>query len=498
MLRGDLRHTEAGAVRLRPVLVVVVVLGVLAAGLLVWRPGLVDDVRDAFTSSPAPPDPDDDPADVDPPSGLDLPAVPAPPPVAAPREPADTGVPDAAAVRRALAGPLRDRDLGGRVVVGVSGLATDRGDRPVLLGAREAAVPASTTKVMTAAAALEALGPERRFATRVVDGGTRGGVAEVVLVGGGDPLLASAPDPDRPLGEPARADLRTLAEDTAETLRADGTRRVRVAWDDTLFDGPPASPTWEDDYLSSGVVSPVSALWADRGVRPDEVRAPDPARAAAGTFAAALREAGVRTPGAPRAATAPTGATELARVTGLPVDLLVEHLLETSDNEVGEVLAHQVGLAVAGEGSFRGGSRGVTATLRDLGVGLAGVRLNDGSGLSRANRLTATALLDVLDLAAAPDRPELRSVLTGLPVAGFSGSLTNRFATVDPAGLGAVRGKTGTLTGVSGLAGVVTTADGAVLSYAVLADRIDPVDTLGAIQAVDRLVAALAACRCAA
>ncbi len=411
MLRGDLRHTEAGAVRLRPVLVVVVVLGVLAAGLLVWRPGLVDDVRDAFTSSPAPPDPDDDPADVAPPAGLDLPAVPAPPPVAAPREPADTGVPDAAAVRRALAGPLRDRDLGGRVVVGVSGLATDRGDRPVLLGAPEAAVPASTTKVMTAAAALEALGPERRFATRVVDGGTRGGVAEVVLVGGGDPLLASAPDPDRPLGEPARADLRTLAEDTRRRCAPTGpggcgspgttrcsTVRPRAPPGRTTTSprassrrSPPCGPT-------AGCAPTTCARPTRRARRParSPPRCGRPAygrrRAARGDRAHGGHGAGAghRPAGGPAGRAPPRDERQRGRRGARPPG--------RPRGRRGGVLPRRVPRGHRHAARPRRGPRRV--------------RLNDGSGLSRANRLTATALLDVLDLAAAPDRPELRSVLT--------------------------------------------------------------------------------------
>lgn len=480
------RPAEDGAARWW-VATALLVVAVLVAGLLWWRPGPVDDLLDRLRADPAP-DPATEPARVEPPAGLDLPPLVEPDPVAEPVAGPRAGSLDPVAVRGALRRPLSDPALGPHVVAGVAALD---GSPEVLAGARDAAIPASTTKLLTSVAALEALGPDRRFATRVVS--PRRG--RVTLVGGGDPLLERAPS-DAEVGEPPRADLRTLAQRTADGLRADGVRRVELSYDASLFSGPTTSPTWEDDYLTSGVVSPISALWADRGVRPDGIRASDPALEAGRAFAAALREAGVRVTGAVRSRPAPDGADEVARVVGMPVDLLVEHLVETSDNEVAEVLAHQVGLEVEGEGYFAAGARAVTATLRDLGVDLADSRLNDGSGLSRDNRLTATALLDTLAVAGRPGRPELRAVLTGLPVAGFTGSLQFRFDTVDPVALGTARGKTGTLTGVSGLAGVVVAADGTVLLYSVVADRIPLDRTAFAIRAIERAVTNLAACTC--
>ncbi len=120
----------------------------------------------------------------------------------------------------------------------------------------------------------------------------------------------------------------------------------------------------------------------------------------------------------------------------------------------------------------------------------------DGSGLSRDNLLDPDTLTVLLELAGSAAQPDLRAILTGLPVAGFNGSLTERF--VDEDGLGFVRAKTGTLTGVSGLAGTVTDADGRPMVFALLADEIDLLDTLGARAALDAAASALAACRCGA
>ena len=130
------------------------------------------------------------------------------------------------------------------------------------------------------------------------------------------------------------------------------------------------------------------------------------------------------------------------------------------------------------------------------GVDLAGDRVYDGSGLSRRSRVRLDTLVDVLRVAASPEHPELRAVVSGLPVAGFTGSLELRFDEAAAPGAGVVRAKTGTLTGVSGLAGLVTDAEGGPLVFAAVADKVALLDTLDARDALDRLAAALATCRC--
>src|SRR5262249_45240090 len=203
-------------------------------------------------------------------------------------------------------------------------------------------------------------------------------------------------------------------------------------------------PGWPKGSGADDVVTPITALWADEGLDPDGFgRVADPPATAAAVFASYLAKNGITVTGAPREQEAPARAREIARVTSLPVADIVERTLQYSDNEGAEVLGHQVGLAVAGEGSYAGGVRGVQTTLRRLGIDLRGARLYDGSGLSRHDRLDPRTLLDVLRLASASDHPELRSVVSGLPVAAFDGSLTDRFE--GRAGRGWVRAKTGTL-----------------------------------------------------
>ncbi|MFW6772788.1 D-alanyl-D-alanine carboxypeptidase/D-alanyl-D-alanine-endopeptidase [Nocardioides sp. CPCC 205120] len=466
-------------------LALVVVL-VAVVGAAAWRLDLLDGVLGD--------DGPGGPAAVAPPEGLDLPPLADPDPLLTPVA-ATAGAVDPQAVAAAMAPYLAEAGLGPQVMVGVAPLGEGT---PYLAGA-ERVVPASTTKLLTAVAALEALGGDHVFTTRAVDGGEAEGapgVRRVVLVGGGDPLLAREPvGPEEAASSyPVRASLRDLADRTAAALVADGVTSVQLAYDASLFTGPAINPAWPASYVPDGVVPPITALWADRGYLEDEVVA-DPAADAAAWFARALTEAGVQVVAPPTPGLGGNG-TALAEVDSAPVTNLVEHLLAVSDNETTEVLAHHVGLAVEGSGTFEGGAAGVRRVLADLGVDLGADVLRDGSGLSRENQLSATTLLGVLEVAVSSEHPELRAAVTGLPVAGFSGSLSNRFDDADPAGLGTVRAKTGTLTGVQGLAGVVEDATGTPLRFVVVADRVDLPATLDARQALDRAAAALAACTC--
>ena len=434
-------------------------------------------------------DPQANPGAVAPPSGLVFPAA-----VAAPAlgVPLPTGDADPDAVRRALAARLREPHLGGHVVALVGSLA---GGGPVFTSGTGRVAPASSLKLLTATAALEALGPATTFDTSVVRGATS---RDVVLVGGGDPFLASKPDRTGD-AYPPRADLTTLAQRTASALKTAGVTSVHLSYDDDLFTGPSLSPHWPDDYVTGSVITPISALWVDHGFEADGFhRAKDPARQAADVFATALARAGIKPSGTPTRTRAPVGATRIATVQSATLDQVVQEVLQVSDNEGAEVLMRQLGLAVEGEGSFAAGVRAVRSTLQGLGTDVAGLQLYDGSGLSRDDRLSPRTLFDVLTLAAGTDHPELRAVIEGLPVAAFSGSLEDRFAEGSAAGRGWVRAKTGTLTGISALAGLAEDADGVLLAFVIVADRVDPLDTDEARAALDRAASALAACRCSA
>jgi D-alanyl-D-alanine carboxypeptidase/D-alanyl-D-alanine-endopeptidase (penicillin-binding protein 4) len=448
-----------------------VVLLVLADAFALFQ---YDDVRRlCWNSGPA------DPSQIEAPAGLVLPDLLDPVPVAEPAS--GTGV-DRVQLRAALAPYLRDRDLGRHVVAAV---ATADG-KPLFASGTGAATPASTTKLLTVAAALEALGPDHRFATSVLPGAR---AHEIVLVGGGDPFLTRRPSRE---DYPDAADLRTLAAEAAQALA--GARRVRLGFDDSLFTGPGFSPAWPASYETDGVVAPIGALWVDQGARrPGFGFEEDPAQAAAQVFAAELARAGIKVAGPPTRATVDPSAAPLATVDSPPVWQVAERVLLVSDNEGAEVLARHVAIAEGRPGSFAGAISGVSQVLDRVGVPLRdGDVIHDGSGLSRRNRLTAQTLLNVLALGADATDPAFGTLLSGLPVAGFTGSLADRFVDGPDQGPGRVRAKTGTLSGVHGLAGVVTTADGTALTFVFLADRVRLEDTLDARETLDAMAAALA------
>jgi serine-type D-Ala-D-Ala carboxypeptidase/endopeptidase (penicillin-binding protein 4) len=410
-------------------------------------------------------------------------APPAPTPRAVART-ARSPRPTEQAVRRALGPALDDPHLADlrAVVAPLTG-------RPVLDDGHGVSTPASTLKLLTAAAALEALGPDRTFATRVVADGRHG----IVLVGGGDPFLESK----QPTEGPARHDasLQTLAALTAKKLGSRGVSEVHLAFDTSLFSGPRVNPHWPKSYIPDDVVTPITALWADEGLDPDgSGRVADPPATAAALFATYLRKDGIEVEPEVAEKKARADASELASVTSPPVTDIVERVLQYSDNEGAEVLAHHVGLAVEGEGSYAAGVRGVTTTLRGLGVDLRHATIQDGSGLSRHDRLDAETLVQVLQVSSSPDHPELRSVVTGLPVAAYDGSLGYRFD--DSPGRGLVRAKTGTLTGTSALAGITSDARGHALVFAFVSNHVKYAETLDTRAALDRLASALATCRC--
>jgi D-alanyl-D-alanine carboxypeptidase/D-alanyl-D-alanine-endopeptidase (penicillin-binding protein 4) len=353
--------------------------------------------------------------------------------------------------------------------------------------------PASTTKLATATAALSALGDDHRIETRVVlDDSPRKGHADVpraVLVGGGDPTLTAHADAH------GFASLRTLADSTARELKARHLTEIALGYDDSLYTGPRLHPIGRNDNLA-----PLTALTADEGRLDDSTEGPaprtaDPSGDAARAFAGFLRRDGIRIQGRPAAAKEPRGAEHLAAVWSPPLSDLVERMETNSDNDIAENLARQTALALHRPADFAGGAAAVAAQLAKLGLPVRGASFHDGSGLDRADRVTARLLTSVLAAAGAPAHPELRSVLTGLPVAGFTGTLASRYASgADAAGTGLVRAKTGTLTGVNTLAGTVVDTDGRLLAFAFMTSGgTSPTATEAAL---DHLAAALTRCGC--
>ncbi|MET9387196.1 D-alanyl-D-alanine carboxypeptidase/D-alanyl-D-alanine-endopeptidase [Streptomyces sp. NPDC002928] len=387
--------------------------------------------------------------------------------------------PDGTSLAAVLDPLLENEALGARHTAVVVDVST--GKRLYGTGADDALTPASTTKLATAVAALSAMGADHRFTTRTA---LEPDTKELVLVGGGDPTLTARKD------AADWASLRTLAADTAATLKKRGVSEVKLSYDSTLYAGSAVHPIGVN-----GNLAPVSALVADEGRTDDSTSGPatrvsDPAADAARRFGEFLKSDGIRTTSA-GPAKATSRAEPLAAVSSPPLSDLVERMLTNSDNDIAEALARQTAVATGERADFAGGGKAIRAQLKKLALPLTGADFKDGSGLNRADKLTADLLTALLVEAADPAHPELRPVLTGLPVAGFTGTLADRYT---DGAAGVVRAKTGTLTGVNTLAGTVVDRDGRLLAFAFLTS--DTTDAWAAQSALDRSATALAGCGC--
>ena len=163
-----------------------------------------------------------------------------------------------------------------------------------------------------------------------------------------------------------------------------------------------------------------------------------------------------------------------------------------SDNMLAEALARHVAIATDRPATFEGGAQAVTQALARAGIDVTGVKLSDGSGLSQADRIPAGVLTDVVSSAADGSLESASALLSGLPVAGYDGTLFDRGDA--GAAPGTVRAKTGTLLGVHALAGTVVTVEGRLLAFAVIADGSG--SETAAEDALDDVAAALAGCGC--
>ena len=410
----------------------------------------------------------------------------------------DSSMPTESGLRAALAGPLSSASLGPDVMA----MVTDPATGQVLLSESgdQTATPASTTKLVTAVAALSALGGSATFTTKVVsspDG--------IILVGGGDPTLAVHAYPAADYPRPAT--LASLAAATAARLKAAGRTSVRLGFDTSLYSGPGLAPSWPEAYVTTGNVTQIVSLEVDQGRltgagAPEDsddpynlsARADHPAEMAAAAFVALLKSDGIIVTGTPDERTAAAGATVLASVSSPPVSAMVEQMLAESNNVIAENLARHVAIADGQPATYSGAASAETAVLRRLGVS-GGIQLVDGSGLSPDDAIAPAALVQVLD--AAVSRAALRPALASLPVAGFSGTLAGGesvFAGIGGSALGAVRAKTGNLDNVATLAGLVSDKDGAVLAFAIMADKVSQLDQAAA--AIDGAATNLAGCGC--
>ncbi|WP_405772138.1 D-alanyl-D-alanine carboxypeptidase/D-alanyl-D-alanine-endopeptidase [Streptomyces sp. NBC_01538] len=344
---------------------------------------------------------------------------------------------------QAIAANLNTRVIDERLGNNVSGVVLDAESDGTVWdhNGATALMPASNTKLATATAALTVLGPDHRFKTKVVYGdGT------LTLVGGGDRTLTTA-------------DLAAMAKDAVAGLKAAGLTGVKVAVDDSLFPEPTLANGWKPDYFP-GDVAPVRALVVD-GHAVD-----DTSIDAGQVFAQQLAADGITVDGEVTRRTAAVTDVPVTRHKSAKLSDIVHDMIKVSDNNTAETLLRMTALRAGQPATFEGGTTVVRDVLSRYGVSLENFEMYDGSGLSRANRIPARTLAEILDLLT-EKRYEylLSSIRDGLPVAGEAGSTLGpewgRFD--DPnssCAVGKVHAKTGTLTGAIALSGLTQGKDG--------------------------------------
>jgi D-alanyl-D-alanine carboxypeptidase/D-alanyl-D-alanine-endopeptidase (penicillin-binding protein 4) len=370
-------------------------------------------------------------------------------------------------ISRRLANPR----LGANVGI----FAVDAGTGEVLTNHSGTAsmIPASNMKIVTAVTALATLGPDRLLTTRV----RAGAPGEVILEGGGDPLLTTR-------------ELRQLANRTAATLPPG--QPVTVRLDDSLFPSAGRGPGWSTTYIPTvaSTVQPLARLWDyDR----------DPAANAVRVFANRLQAKGfpVTIGTTIDAGEAPI----IAESPGHTVGDAVRIMLRISENNIAEVLYRQVALATGNTPDWSGSRLAAEQVMASLGVDASGTSLRDGSGLSRENRVTPKFLVDLLRTVRVlnPDPFRLMFSPDAMPVSGVSGTLDDRYGRFitkrSRCAQGDVMAKTGSLFDTIGLSGVTAPGDAPERIFSILVnDRPATYSALTIRQAVDGLTATISGC----
>ncbi|NNF53779.1 MAG: D-alanyl-D-alanine carboxypeptidase/D-alanyl-D-alanine-endopeptidase [Acidimicrobiales bacterium] len=321
--------------------------------------------------------------------------------------------------------------------------------------------PASNQKLITAAGALQILGPHHRFTTQIrSDGHT------LYFVAGGDPTFSGT-------------ELIEIARQTAEAIAPIRTLN-EVVIDADRYDPATMAPGWQDWQMPT-YTGPLSAFTLDdnRWTKSNSFIA-NPALGNGKRFVEALGHVGVSVVQPPRIGLAPEAMPTIVLHNSAPVSDLVRTMMLTSDNQNAEALLREIDAVDGGTGSTADGLQKIRADLATIGVPVDG-QLGDGSGLSRSNRRSARQWIEFL--IAVRDAPWFGAFHDNLPVAGRSGTLTGRLT--GPATEGNVRAKTGTIIGGRSLSGYFTTPDGRDAAFSI---TINGDESHAALPLVDDLV----------
>lgn len=398
-----------------------------------------------------------------------------------------------AALEAAIAPVVGSAALGRDVGV----IVRDAASGEVLLSraADQPRVLASLQKLLASVALADSLDLDATMTTKAVSGATPG---DVVLVAGGDTLLArGAGNPGEVVGRAGLADL------AAKVNAAAPAGPLTLHLDATYAAGPRTVSTWAKSDVTLGYTRGVAQIGlAD--LRPIRGRVPAVESDAdvMDAFAEALRASGRTVEVAGDALTTPAArdASVLGAVQSAPYIDVIAHALAESDNAIYENLTRQAMVHDGAEVPADGVTGDyVRDRLEQAGIDVTNVGIKDASGLTPGQTAPLAVIDAVLARAVGGNDLGLRRIIAELPVAGLSGTLAERFEAADtrPAA-GIPRAKTGSLTGVSSLAGTTVDAQGRLLTFAIVTNSVPPngPGTKGAREALDRFATVLTACGC--
>jgi serine-type D-Ala-D-Ala carboxypeptidase/endopeptidase (penicillin-binding protein 4) len=383
--------------------------------------------------------------------------------------------PDAAALRAQLARLIAQAGPASGVSV------YDLSDRLSLFAIRQGVPrpPASVEKLYTSVTVLRELGPNATLQTRVLGSGFLGarGVwhGDLYLVGGGDPTFG-----EETFNRTWEFGYGPTAVQLADQLRAHGIRRVTgaVIGDGSLFDGRvgPPSTGYAPDVPDLG--GQLSALTFDHG----STAGLRPAAFAARQLARTLGAMNIHADAAAVPGRAPAGARTLATVSSPPMSILLRLTDLQSDDLFAELLTKQLGARFAGAGTTAAGAAAISQVIASYGLR---PQIVDGSGLSRSDQSSPLQVIELLRQLYGTDAG--RELDATLPVVGVDG--TARSIAVKTPAQGRCIAKTGTLDGVTNLAGYCHSLDGKQLAFVLF---IDGPSNDSALQLESRMISAIA------
>ena len=332
---------------------------------------------------------------------------------------------------------------------------------------------ASVMKLLTAAVALDVLGPDHQVTTSVYS--DPGNPGSLYLVGAGDPTLSRMPGNITSYYAKGPK-LDTLTRLISVWAKTNSVSVTSVQIDSSLFGGNDEwHPTWSKRGLSDGYMAPVSALQVDAG-RVTSIhnsnrwlakRTATPVTQAGQLFVASLNKRGMARGLVATEAKLPEGAVVIASVQSRPMREWITNSLRVSDNTLSENLARLASLEAGFDGSMESLTPLYMQVLGARGLDVTGINIVDASGLSRENAVPAKLVNEILTLVH-QGTGDYEIIEAGLPVSGKAGSLRSRFATGSQASTrGLVAAKTGYITSGYSLAGFLTARDKTELIFTV-------------------------------